>query len=632
MPSRVAAICCVALALLTIAGPAQGWIENHVLGEEVRIVVDPAGKAVVEHRVRLKTNGSERLRELRLHQVARDAVPEDNSYVVPAQDALSNSLDSATPLSMELRHPKSSQRGADAAGPPAESRPAELRVQVDGDRGLRRGVYVFVVRYRTDLRARGVMVRDGSMVEIRFAGAVWEDGFDNARTIFVVPASPTPPRAVDELGHEGGDDPSTLTPRYLSEVRRGTEVDEVELLRSFAPKGESITWVIRADPRAFDPLPAAASAPAASRIERGVRIVRDPVQRAWWIGGAAVLFLLFTLMVLLKAWQAARHAREARAELRPWIPLPLTLRAVAAGAALVGGVALQLLLARPVWGSALVLVATALTGLGAARVDQRAAMRGPGRWLTVSESEALGPAPRPTGAWLDSTTRAGMATLLCCLAAVGGAAYLASLQDPLMAALVGLDSVVLLAVFGTGRLRGLPPDPMVEPIRFYRRLLRRFRRMKAGRELRVAPRIRIPAGQIDPDELRLLIVPRLPRRGFGGIEIGMTYVLGFGARVGMPEVLLRVVKGSPCDEAVARLSRHARISPGRKADERVLAFAPRLPTVGMTAEIAVALAASVTDHEAPQRRAPEAGTADAPEAPPTKGKAQAGRQRKRRAA
>jgi hypothetical protein len=67
-----------------------------------------------------------------------------------------------------------------------------------------------------------------------------------------------------------------------------------------------------------------------------------------------------------------------------------------------------------------------------------------------------------------------------------------------------------------------------------------------------------------------------------------------------------VVSGSPCDIALANMSRKARITPGRKPDERVIAFAPRLPTVRMTAEIARALAMRVVDRDALAKRARDA--------------------------
>ena len=79
---------------------------------------------------------------------------------------------------------------------------------------------------------------------------------------------------------------------------------------------------------------------------------------------------------------------------------------------------------------------------------------------------------------------------------------------------------------------------------------------------RFVPRLRIPNGAVDPDELRLLVVPKLPLRGFASIEIGLKYAVGVGARVAMPEVLLRVAAESPCADATAAIARRARITPG----------------------------------------------------------------------
>ena len=165
----------------------------------------------------------------------------------------------------------------------------------------------------------------------------------------------------------------------------------------------------------------------------------------------------------------------------------------------------------------------------------------------------------------------------------------------------GFDAVNWLAIFGTGRLVTMPPDMAVEPAHFLRKVAKRLR--KSDSKLRIAPRIRVPHGDVDPDELRLGVVPKLPSRGFSGIEVGVTYALGLGPRVAMPEILVRVVSGSPCDEALALVSTKGRISPGRKPDERVIAITPRFPTARMTAEIVIALCARVTDRERAERQA-----------------------------
>ena len=607
MLGRLAALCCCILAvLLASARPAYAWIENHVAADEVRLELDAAGKALVEHRVTLRTTGSERLRELVLRGVDPDAVPAGNSYVVPESDALSSSLESATPLKLELRQPPrhghgSPRPGTDGAETPP---PVELVARVDAETGLKRGTFVFVLRYTTDLRARGLLRRQGPLVEISWSGLVWEDGLDNARTTFVVPAAPTPPRAVDETP-EGADeraggradpddgDESTGPGHYLSELRRGAESDEIELMRSYVPRGTALPWVVRVDQRALEPLAQPEAAPPPPTLPPVLGPTPPP--RQILLAAAAGLWLLYTLLVVLKALEVKRHAREARATVRPALPLPLGLRAPAAGLALVAGVGLQLVLDRPLLGAAAVVLATVLAAHGAARPDPRAAKRGPGRWLTVSEVEALALPPRPRGALLDVSTRAGKLLLLLLGLGVGAGAVLLWPRAPHQAMLIGLDVVALLGVFGTGRLTALPPDLSIEPIRFLRKLVARMRRAKGADGIRIAPRIRIPAGALDPDELRLLVVPRMPLRGFAGIEIALSYALGLGARVGMPEVLLRVLGGSPCEQAIRSLASLGRVTPGRRADERVLTLAPRLPTVRMTVEIVLALAARVSD-------------------------------------
>jgi len=579
--------------LLVAVRPAHAWwIENHVLGDEARVQIERSGKAVVEHRMILKTNGSVRLKTYELRGIDRDASPLPNSYVVPMRSGIAGSLDSAIPLSLELEYPKP-RKGE--SGQPL----AVLKIKVDDRKGLRRGTYLFVLRYRTDLRARGAITRDGAMVRVQWDGPVFDDGFDNARVTFQLPAAPTPPRAVQETVPE---DDRSLSASFLSEVRRGTEHDELELLRTYVSKAEPISWAVRVDQRALDPLPPEEAASAEPSMPQGAVFAVKGRPPKWLAAAGGGLFLFYLLLVWLKAREVKRNAAQARATLPPAIGLPTPLRALGAAGALVGGVALQLLFDQPMWGAGAVVLACLLAAHGAARLNPTGSMRGPGRWLSVTEGEALGRLPRPRGAWLDVSTRAGKVLLFLLLSAVGVATWWVSTRSFTEALLVGFDSVALLAIFGTGTLKSLPPDMAVEPARFLRKLVRRLRKKKGMADLRLVPRIRIPQGEVDPDELRLMVVPRIPLRGFTAIEVGVTYALGVGARVAMPEVLLRVVAGSACDQAVAALSTHGRISPGRKPDERVIAISPRVPTVRSTMEITAALAIRVMDHAAPRQR------------------------------
>jgi len=498
------------------------------------------------------------------------------------------------PLKLELTYPKA--RKGEEADPPAA-----LKITIGDPKGVRRGTYLFVFRYRTDLRARDLIHRDGAMVRIHWDGPIFDDGFDNARVVFQLPAAPTPPRVPQEVV---ADEDRSLSASFLSEVRRGSEHDEIELLRSYAAKGEPIRWSVRVDQRALEPLPEAEREeiePAAAPNTIVYAAKGAPLERLAAVGGG--LFLLYLLLVWLKSREVGRNARAARATMPPAIGLPTPLRAVGAAAALVGGLGLQLLWDEPVWGACAVVLACLFAAHGAARVEPSTTMRGPGRWLAVTEAEALGKLPRPRGALFDVSTLAGKLLLLLLLGGVGVATWWVSTRSTTEALLVGFDSVALLAIFGTGKLTSLPPDMAVEPARFLRKLVRKLRKKKGMANLRLVPKIRIPQGEVDPDELRLMVVPPVPLRGFAAIEVGVTYALGVGGRVAMPEILLRVVADSPCDEAVAAISAHGRITPGRKPDERVIALAPRLPTVRSTMEITAALASRVVDREASKKRA-----------------------------
>ena len=151
----------------------------------------------------------------------------------------------------------------------------------------------------------------------------------------------------------------------------------------------------------------------------------------------------------------------------------------------------------------------------------------------------------------------------------------------------------------------LPPDPAATPVPFLRGVAARLKRLMKGTDARVVGRLRIPDKSPDADELRLGLAPRTALPGFIGIEVGVAYAPGAGGAIALPEVLLRVTAGSPCEQAVERVARSGRAVRGRRIDERVIAFAPRLPTARMTASIAAALARAVTT-------APAAETAAAP--------------------
>jgi hypothetical protein len=587
-----------ALATLLLPGPAAAWIETSVTGDEARIEIDRAGTAVIEHRIGVRTNGSERLRSIEVMGVDADAEPLAGAYAVPQREAVASSLEGAVPLSVGRVAPKE-----------AAAAEVGLRLEVADPRGLSRGAWVLVVRYRTDLRARGLVAVDGALERVRWLGPRWPQGFDNPRVVFLIPSAPTAPQAVEDP-EPAGDAPDDAggSPVFLADVRRGIAADEVELLRTYAPRGEALEWVVRVDPRAFEGR-AAPTTTVPPDVD-GAPLAAPPEGPVWrapdrrMLVAAAALFLFYLALMLLKSREVRREAERARARVPPIVPLPLALRAPLAAAALSGGVALELVFDRLVGGAVLVVVACVLGAHGAAQPISTSLLRGPGRWLTVSEREAFAAPPPLPRTWLDTSSPRGRALLVLFFGALAvPTALLARLGRP-EAALVALDAVALLSIFGTGRALGLPPDMGVEPGRFLGRVIHALRRHKGATDLRLVARLRIPHADVDADELRLLVAPRLPLRGFAGIEVGVTYALGVATRVAMPEVLVRVVAGSPSDEALALVSRSARITPGRKPDERVLAFTPRLPTARMTASLALALALRILERSGAQAAPP----------------------------
>ncbi|WP_437935428.1 hypothetical protein [Sorangium sp. So ce341] len=641
-----------ALVSIAFALPARAWVEVHVAGDDVRLAIDRAGAATVEHKVTLKISGGP-LRALDIQGVDPDAELDPGSYAAPLKAAEAGSLASATPVALELLPPDLRPRED------GSRRPAALRARFDG-RGLSRGVFVLFFRYRTDLMKRGLIQLDGPSARIAWTGPVWDDGYDSARLTVAIPAAPDEPR-VDEAPAGAAGEPSAegalAAPSTLSTLRRSVDKDELELLRPYTPKAEPIRWAIRADARAFQPEPTAArpGADALGRLSDAAAASPDR-SRTLYLAAGAALFALYSALVALKAREHERLARAAGALPRPLVPIPLAPRAALAGLALVAGVALELLLRDGTAGAALVAAATALAAHRTPRPERAAAaLRRPGKWLPVAEAEAFREPPRVRGVYLDVSTHAGKALLAALLAALGAGVYAAAGASPYHAHLLALDATALLAIFCTGRLAELPADPAARPVAFLRDVARRVRRsLKApasaaprpaakapagaaqgeaakgsaraaakaatATELRVVGRLRIPDGSPDADELRLGLSPRAALPGFVAIEVGVVYAPGAGGSIGLPEVLLRVAPGSPCERAVERLAKSGRSSRGRRPGERVLAFTPRLPTARMTAAIAAALARAVS--------APPAGAAPtrpqgagAPRAPRPRNKA-----------
>jgi hypothetical protein len=550
-------------------GPARvaKWTEWHVTGDDVRLTLDQAGTARIEHAVRYRVVMGP------LHQIDLTGI-EPNARLTPE----------ATVVSEDGR-----ELGAHVE-PKGDG--GALRVLVDEPKGLKRGAYTFKIRYDADLVAAKELARDGAMWRLAWRSPALTEGYDAAHVFVDVPAAATEPRAIKtgplpsgQLpldGEEGGED------GVIASLRRSGGRDELELLRPHVARGESPLWSVRLDPKAFPEvhapeLRAPAPAPAA------------PPNRLGLAATAVGLFgiaLALGIAIRAKLRAFAEACARADAEPRALVPLSPALSGVIGGVVGAAGVALELE-GWPTAGAALLAV-TMLFGVS--RVPSpREAPHGPGRWLALRPAEAFPRAPR-----------AGR--LLCVLGCLvlGGMIYSCRYLAPQAPWLAALDALALLPLVVTGRRAQLPPRAVDGAAS----LARVFRAVKAMNTLRVVPWGRIPVGGDTPDALRLFLLPRASLPGLGAIELGVAWRRSASAWSPRFQALVRVHEDSDALARLARIAPLARPFTGKKPEERVVVLTPRMPGVRAAVALVVRVSAELTDrrvtiggYRGPERRA-----------------------------
>jgi hypothetical protein len=414
----------------------------------------------------------------------------------------------------------------------------------------------------------------GNHVELRWVGPRFEDGLDSARVTFRIPeanVAPTLPSpgssggAVNELDELGG--------VFVGNLRRAPGKDELEIMRPHVARGEPALWRVWVADSAFDAFSATAAAKSPTQLASR-ELGESPRERLGWLLGSVAAGLAFGLLVFFK-WRGFQAAAALRnAEARSLLPLATGVRAA------LGGVLLGLAVIaggrwdEPTLVGLLLLGAMACAALYA--TPGRAAPRGPGQWLPLSEADAFAShGERLPGRFLDASSLPGALVLGLLLVAVVVLHFVERQHSPYRAVELLLGSTVLLPVFLTGRAQELPVVPGGDPRRMLERVLGGLRR----RGLRAVPLARLPQGLSNADELRLLLQPRGALAGLMAVEIGTDYALGLGGIVAEPYVLLRVREGSLCASALPAQTSFQR---GRKAEERVAVLRPKLPTVSET--------------------------------------------------
>jgi hypothetical protein len=556
-----------------LSQPALAWIETTPMALSSTVEVEADGKATVSGELTMRVRGGP-LRSFDL--------PVGDADAEPLGDATVKKLPAGIPLPLLV------ERRADGA----------LVLEVDHDKGLRSGTYLFAFRYRTDLSAQKTLVHRGESFELRWTGPRLPGGVDGVRTLVRLPASDTPPR----LPLSGPDDGQATTFGVLvSGVRKTATGDEIELLRSYVSNGEPALWRVEASARAFPALVAApekAAEKTAAPAPRPIPVVRSPR----FILAALVLGALVALLVSWKARAHAAAARLERARTRALVRLPALVRAplagLASGAALFTGAELE----HAVLGGAFLVVALVLSTFLAP--ERALAPRGPGRWLPLSEDDAFASekASLP-GAWLDSTTLRGFALFALLVGAAVGSGALELGRSPYRALFLVLSSGVLLPLFFTGGTS----DGSLNRVAFARGFLRRVvRKLHGTRGLKAVPWARVPDGSAAPDELRVLVKPRDALDGLVALEVALEAQRGLGGAARAPFVLVRVREGSRAAKALSPESGWTR---GRKPEERVAMLSPVLPTLGLTVSLIERLVTRLS-HQPPKSSRMSSGRSD----------------------
>ncbi|HMR78443.1 MAG TPA: hypothetical protein PKD61_25230, partial [Polyangiaceae bacterium] len=117
------------LGLLLSPRAAQAWIETSIRSDAVVLDIAPDGRSEVRHELVMRIRGGP-LKGFELPGVDADADPLPNATVSPVNGA-----------SARDTHPLLIERRDDGT----------LRIDVDHDKGLRRGTYLFKFAYRTNL-------------------------------------------------------------------------------------------------------------------------------------------------------------------------------------------------------------------------------------------------------------------------------------------------------------------------------------------------------------------------------------------------------------------------------------------------------------------------------------------------
>lgn len=575
----------MAFGVLATAGgrpaEARGWEEIHQTSDEVRVAVGPDGIAMVQHHLRYRV-------------VAGHFKAFDFAGLDPHAELVAESV--VLP-----------EKGGEIAAQTIENPkvPGAVQITFDEPRGLGRGVYVTDVKYKLDLVAAKVLVRDGAMWRLAWTAPASPEGRDGARVVFELPSAPTEPRLASPEQAQ----------TTLATLRREPGKDEFELVRAHVPRGEVVVWSARVDPKAFPRVVSPELRPPASAIAAAAP-VPNHVPTALIACALAILAGALASALRVKQSVVARACEAKSVRPRPLLPVFGGLAPFVYGASGAGALAL-LLWGTPTYGALLVVLAMALAAYRAPA--SIAKPRGPGRWKPVADEDVLVAQPRVAapGDALDVGTRSGKLTALALAVVIGAVAFALRTRVAGVAIAAPLVAAVLVPLFTCGTRAQLPRAPAELAARTLapaRDVLARLVDL-AHVEVRCLARFR--AGTSSYDEVRLACAPtdRIP--GLRTIELALA-TLEPGSPAALPEVLVRFEDGSEAASKIAQLAPGVRVVPGRAPEEKVLRLVPRVPTPSGAARLLARLAADLEGRRASDR-APSADPSVSPKRAPGRG-------------
>ena len=545
------------LGLVTATTPARAWVEQAVKSDSVTLDVERDGRGVVTHEILLWVRGGP-LPEIGVEPVDEDAEILDGASATIAQSGRAAGF----PLPLE-----------------ASKDGAHLRLRVVGAKGLRTGTHLIRFAYRTNLGDSNHLHVGVLGTTLEWSGPRFSDGIDTAKVVFRLPPSSFPPRlgpaAAAGAPENVADDHGGV---FLSTFRRTADKDELEVVRPHVAKNEIVAWRVSVDPSTFDTVqPATAKAPKVVPLATPHAPKVRPPTWPWWLAVAG-LAALFGVAVALKSRWASAACSARGATPRPLLPFGTPGRAVLATASVLGS-AVLVVAGMPVVAAAVLMVALA----SATHLPPRAAapLRGPGKWIEIDPDAAFAEAaaPRTAGRFFDAGSAVGFSLFLSLLTAFVAVSITVMRRSEYYGLSVALGSALLFPIYCTGRAGELPPDPVRGPADLLDWLMSELGKDAA---LVVGPIGRVPLGKTEPDEIRLLVLPKRAMTGVVAIEAGLDVHQGALGLLALPFVLIRVVEGSPAAEALPKGLFWTR---GRNVDERVAVLRPKMPTRRLTAAL-----------------------------------------------